>query len=81
MKTIIMEPNFDNVEADVLVIGVPEHPENITGWDGFVSSFSSRLPEWVKSGDIKTEFQKYCQNAIHRSWRLQACILYRTWFA
>ena len=57
MKTIIMEPNFDKVEADVLVIGVPEHPENITGWDDFVSSFSTRLPEWVKSGDIKTEFK------------------------
>jgi len=57
MKTIILKPNFDNVEADVLVVGVPEHPENVIGWDGFVSSFSSRLPEWVKSGDIKTEFK------------------------
>ena len=41
MKTIIMEPDFNKVEADVLVIGVPEHPENTEGWDGFVSSFSA----------------------------------------
>ncbi len=39
MKTIIMKPNFNNVEADVLVIGVPEHPENITGWDGLRQFF------------------------------------------
>ena len=26
-----------------LVIGVPEHPENMEGWDGFVNSFSPRL--------------------------------------
>ena len=58
MKTIIMEPDFGKVEADVLVIGVPEHPENIEGWEDFVSSFSPRLPEWVKSGDIKTDFKK-----------------------
>ena len=54
MKTIIIEPDFSKVESDVLVIGVPEHPENIAGWEGFVSSFSPRLPEWVKPGDIKT---------------------------
>ncbi|MBE1556369.1 leucyl aminopeptidase [Sporosarcina limicola] len=58
MKTIISEPNFNNIEADVLIIGVPEHPENVKGWDGFVSSFSARLPEWIKSGDVKTGFKE-----------------------
>ena len=58
MKTIIVEPDFNKVEADVLVIGVPEHPENTAGWDGFVNSFNARLPEWLKSGDIKTTFNK-----------------------
>ena len=41
MKTIIMEPDFSKVEADVLVIGVPEHPENMEGWDGFRQFFQS----------------------------------------
>lgn len=57
MKTIIMAPDFSKVSVDVLVIGVPEHSENTTGWDGFVESFSSRLPEWLKSGDIKSDFK------------------------
>lgn len=58
MKTIIMEPDFSKVTADVLIIGVPEHPENTEGWPGFVDSFSPRLPEWLKSGDVKTDFKK-----------------------
>ncbi|NYF26195.1 leucyl aminopeptidase [Sporosarcina sp. JAI121] len=58
MKTLIMEPDFGKIEADVLVIGVREHPENTEGWEGVVRSFSPRLPEWIKSGDIKTEFKK-----------------------
>ena len=58
MKTIILEQDFSKIEADVLVIGVPKHPENTEGWEGFVTSFSTRLPEWLKSGDIKTEFKK-----------------------
>ena len=41
-----------------LVIGVPEHPENTEGWEEFVASFSTRLPEWLKAGDIKTDFKK-----------------------
>lgn len=58
MQAIIMEPDFSKVSADVLVIGVPEHPENMTGWGDFVQSFSPRLPEWLKSGDIQTDFKK-----------------------
>ncbi|MFD1927554.1 leucyl aminopeptidase [Sporosarcina siberiensis] len=58
MKSLIKDINFSNIEADVLVVGVPEHPENIKGWDEFVTSFSIRIPDWVKSGDIKTEFKE-----------------------
>ncbi len=58
MKTLIIAPDFSQVEADVLVVGVPEHPEHTAGWESFVSSFSPRLPEWLKSGDIKTDFKK-----------------------
>ena len=57
MKTTILTPDFNLVNADVLVVGVPEHPENTTGWEQFVTSFSPRLSEWIKSGDIKTEFK------------------------
>ena len=32
--------------------------ENTTGWDDFVSSFSTHVPEWLKTGDVKTDFKK-----------------------
>ncbi|KXH79326.1 aminopeptidase [Sporosarcina sp. HYO08] len=55
---MIVEPDFSKVTADVLVIGVPEHPENSEGWEAFVNSFSTRLPEWLKTGDVKTDFKE-----------------------
>ena len=56
MKTSFIEPEFGNLKSEVLVVGVPEHPENVEGWKTFADSFSPRLMDWVKSGDIKTEF-------------------------
>lgn len=50
--------SFKEMKADVLVIGVPNHPENIEGWNDFVESFSVQLPEWIKSRDIETDFKK-----------------------
>lgn len=58
MEVAIMNEDFSQVEADVLVIGVPKHPENVEGWDAFVTSFHPSLPEWLASGDIKTDFKK-----------------------
>ncbi len=48
MKTIIMEPDFSKVKQMSLVIGVPEHPENTEGWDGFVRFFQSTFTGMVK---------------------------------
>lgn len=59
MKTVIMEQDFSKVEAEVLIIGVPKHPENTTGWGDFVESYSEQLPDWVKSGDVKTDFKQF----------------------
>lgn len=58
MNVTIFEQGFNEIETDVLIIGVPQHPENTKGWDEFVASFSVRLPEWIKSGDVKTDFNK-----------------------
>ncbi len=58
MKITITETNFEQVEADVLVVGVPEHPENTDGWNEFVTSYSDRLPNWLKTGDVQTAFKK-----------------------
>ncbi|MBB4826995.1 leucyl aminopeptidase [Sporosarcina luteola] len=58
MKTLSFETELSKVEADVLVVGLPEHPENIAGWDAFTESFSSRVLDWVRSGDIRTGFKE-----------------------
>lgn len=58
MKTNILQPDFNEIKCDVLLVGVPEHPENVTGWSVFEESFSPRLIDWIKSGDIQTEFKK-----------------------
>lgn len=58
MNITITEQKFSEVEAEVLLIGVPEHPENTTGWDEFVASYSEQLPEWLKTGDVKTTYKK-----------------------
>lgn len=58
MNITIVEQDFSEIETDTLIIGVPEHPENIEGWNDLVASYSKRLPEWLKSGDVKTSFKK-----------------------
>ena len=58
MNITIVEQDFSEIKTDVLIIGVPQHPENTKGWDAFIASFSARLPEWIKSGDVKTDFNK-----------------------
>lgn len=58
MKFTIIERDFTKVEQDVLLIGVPKHPENLEGWEQFIASFHTRLPEWIKLGDVKTGFKE-----------------------
>ncbi|WP_172373136.1 leucyl aminopeptidase [Sporosarcina jiandibaonis] len=58
MKINMVEQNFNKVETEVLIIGVPEHPENTQGWEDFVASYSNSFPEWVRSGQIKTDYKQ-----------------------
>lgn len=58
MKASFIGNEFSNVKSGTLVIGVPDHPENVEGWSNFGDSFSPLLMEWVKSGDVPTEFKK-----------------------
>ncbi|WP_339254573.1 leucyl aminopeptidase [Sporosarcina sp. FSL W8-0480] len=57
MKASFIEPEFTNLKSEVLVVGVPEHLENVEGWETFANSFSPRLMDWIKSGDIKSDFK------------------------
>lgn len=42
-------------EVDVLVVGVPDHPENVEGWQAFAESFHPQLTDWIKTKDVKQE--------------------------
>ncbi|WP_210471134.1 leucyl aminopeptidase [Sporosarcina sp. 6E9] len=58
MEIKLIEQDFNKIDTEVLIIGVPEHPENTPGWDDFVASYNSHLPEWLKSGDVKTTYKQ-----------------------
>lgn len=49
---------FEEVEEDVLIIGVPEHPENVAGWETFNTYYHENVQQWLKNGDIETGFKK-----------------------
>ncbi|WOV83427.1 leucyl aminopeptidase [Sporosarcina jeotgali] len=56
MKTFITNKEITETNLDVVVIGVPEHPENKTNWSVINDAFSGKLTDWVKTGDVKTSF-------------------------
>ena len=58
MNIIIAKQDFSKIEEEVLIIGVPKNPENVEGWEGFVSSFNPCLSQWIKTDDVKTDYKK-----------------------
>ena len=44
---------IEQKELEVLVVGVPDHPENVEGFDRFAESFHASLPDWIKSHDVQ----------------------------
>lgn len=58
MITVKTASAFEQQEVEVLVIGVPDHPENVEGWEAVIEAFHPSLPEWIKSKDIQQEFNK-----------------------
>ncbi len=54
MKTFITNKEITETNLDVVVIGVPEHPENKTNWNVINDAFNGKLTDWVKTGDVKT---------------------------
>lgn len=45
---------LSNVEADILIVGVSEHQENLIGWNDYKAVFGEHVDEWIKELDIKT---------------------------
>ncbi|MBQ0138499.1 MAG: leucyl aminopeptidase [Kurthia sp.] len=42
------------IEAEVLIVGVSEHQENLSGWSDFKEIYGPNLDEWIKNLDIST---------------------------
>ena len=55
MKTFITNKQITETSLEVVVIGVPEHPENKKDWGVLNEAFNGRLNDWVKTGDVKTD--------------------------
>ncbi|AXH99689.1 leucyl aminopeptidase [Sporosarcina sp. PTS2304] len=58
MITVEASSTLQQQEVELLVIGIPDHPENVKEWETVVEAFHPSLPEWIKSGDIKQEFNQ-----------------------
>lgn len=50
----IKNQQLATVEAEILVVGVSEHQENLQGWSEFKAIYGENLDEWLKDLDIKT---------------------------
>ncbi|WJY27790.1 leucyl aminopeptidase [Sporosarcina trichiuri] len=57
MKTTIANKEIEQAALDVLVVGLPEHPENLERWDSLNDLFGGRLLDWVKEGDVSTDLK------------------------
>lgn len=58
MSMIFIEETLQTVAADVLVVGVSEHQENVTEWATFSNEFGTHMEAWLKSGDIAVGLKK-----------------------
>lgn len=58
MITVDSKTAIEQIDVDVLIIGLPDHPENVEGWEKFVEAFHPSLPDWIKSHDIQQDFKK-----------------------
>ncbi|TWT24406.1 leucyl aminopeptidase [Planomicrobium sp. CPCC 101110] len=53
---LVVHSNPENLEAEILVVGLSRHPENTKGWQEFSERFNGKLEEWTKelSFDMKS---------------------------
>lgn len=53
---LVVQSMSENLEAEILVVGLSRHPENTAGWQEFSERFNGKLDEWKKdlSFDMKS---------------------------
>lgn len=65
---------FNDVQTDVLIVGVSRHPENTSDWSNFDSFYGPSLGKWIKSGDITVERKKMTKLPSTQEGSLQRII-------
>ncbi len=71
LKTEVTGVNFNEVQAEVLIVGTFKHPENTQYWSELVSFYGASLEKWVKSGDISTDRKKLTKLPALQDGKLQ----------
>ncbi|RHW36819.1 leucyl aminopeptidase [Lysinibacillus yapensis] len=58
MKIVKEAKTFQQVNTELLIVGVQKNCDHIQGWNDFVSFYGESIEEWIRSGDIDTERKK-----------------------
>lgn len=58
MKIVKEAKTFNQVDTELLIVGVQKNCDHIKGWNDFVSFYGENVEEWIRSGDIGTERKK-----------------------
>lgn len=53
-----IKKTFQEVEEELLIIGVPTHAENVEGWEDFTTYYQPNLQQWIKNDDVKTNLKE-----------------------
>ncbi len=61
MKIVKESKTFNEVNTELLIVGVQKNCDHITGWNNFVSFYGKSIENWIRSGDICTERKKLTQ--------------------
>ncbi|RTQ88601.1 leucyl aminopeptidase [Lysinibacillus telephonicus] len=58
MKIVKEAKTFNQVDTELLIVGVQKNCDHIKGWNNFISFYGENVEEWIRSGDISTERKK-----------------------
>lgn len=71
MNVEVTGVQFNDIKAEVLIVGTYKHPENTANWSDFVSFYGSSLEKWLKAGDVSTDRKKLTKLPTLQEGKLQ----------
>lgn len=58
MNIVKEAKSFEQVNTELLIVGVQKNCDHIQGWTDFVNFYGGSVEDWIRSGDIETERKK-----------------------